>query len=122
MKTVAPGAKARVAVVGAWSMANRVHYPSLASFDDVTIAGICVEAEHEDKGYLFADGDTKGVVYDTREVAGSHETYIFGGFQAKHREFIDCLRTGKQPGSHFGDALKTMEVAEKILAQSLLGL
>lgn len=84
--------------------------------------GICVEAEHEDKGYLFADGDTKGVVYDTREVAGSSETYIFGGFQAKHREFIDCLRTGKQPGSHFGDALKTMEVAEKILAQSLLGL
>jgi len=28
----------RIAVIGAGSMANRVHYPSLASFDDVRIA------------------------------------------------------------------------------------
>ena len=31
----------RVAMIGAGSMANRVHYPSLASFDDVEIAAIC---------------------------------------------------------------------------------
>ena len=31
----------RVAVIGAGSMANSVHYPSLASFDDVEIAAIC---------------------------------------------------------------------------------
>ncbi len=82
--------------------------------------GICAEAEHEGKGYLYADGDTKGVEYDTREVACSDENFIFGGFQAKNREFIDAIKTGQQPGSHFGDALKTMEVAEKILAQALL--
>jgi predicted dehydrogenase len=82
--------------------------------------GICAEAEHEGKGYLYADGDTHGVEYDTREVAGSEETYVYGGFQAKNREFIDAVRTGTQPGSHFADALKTMEVAEKILAQTLL--
>jgi virulence factor len=66
--------------------------------------GICVEAEHENKGYLYADGDTKGVEYDTREIAGSHDLFVFGGFQAKN----------------FSDAVKTMEVAETILAQSLL--
>jgi virulence factor len=82
--------------------------------------GICVEAEHEGKGILYADGDTKGVVFDTREVAGSDQLYVFGGFQAKNRNFIDCLRTGRQPESHFADAIKTMEVAEHILAQSLL--
>lgn len=82
--------------------------------------GICVEAEHEGKGILYADGDTKGVVYDTREVAGSDKNFVYGGFQAKHREFIDCLKTGRQPGSNFSDALKTMEVAERILAQALL--
>ena len=82
--------------------------------------GICAEAEHEGKGRLYADGDTTGVEYDTREVAGSDEFYVFGGFQAKNREFIDCLRTGRQPASNFADAVKTMEVAEKILAQSLL--
>lgn len=82
--------------------------------------GICAEAEHEGKGYLYADGDTKGIEYDTKEVAGSDELFVFGGFQAKNREFIDCIKSGKQPGSNFSDAVKTMEVAEIILAQALL--
>lgn len=33
--------KVRVAMIGAGGMANSVHYPSLASFDDVEIAAIC---------------------------------------------------------------------------------
>ena len=59
--------------------------------------GICVEAEHEGKGYLYADGNTKGVEYDTRQVAGSNENFVFGGFQAKNREFIDGVKSGQQP-------------------------
>jgi len=82
--------------------------------------GICAEAEHEGKGYLYADGDTKGVEYDTRQVAGSDELFVYGGFQARHREFIDAVNAGKQPSSHFGDAVKTMEVAERLLAKALL--
>jgi predicted dehydrogenase len=81
---------------------------------------VSVEAEHENKGYFYADGDTQGVAYDTRAVAGSDALFVFGGFQAKNREFIDAVKSGGQPASHFGDALKTMEVADKILAQSLL--
>ena len=82
--------------------------------------GICVEAEHEAKGIVYADGDTKGVVHDTREVAGSDQNFIYGGFQAKNRDFIDAVREKRLPSSHFGDAVKTMEVAEIILAQTLL--
>src|SRR5204863_291684 len=82
--------------------------------------GVCVEAEHESQGRLFADGDTTGVLYDPREVAGSDRPFIYGGFQAKHREFLDAVRARRLPESHFGDALKTMEVAETILAQDLL--
>jgi virulence factor len=81
---------------------------------------ICAEAEHEGLGTLYADGDTKGTTYDTREVAGSDQLYVFGGFQAKNREFIDCIKAGTQPSSHFADAVKTMEVADKILAMGLL--
>jgi len=83
--------------------------------------GVCAEAELEGKGYLYADGDTKGVEYDTREVAGSEELRVFGGFEAKNREFIDCLKSGTQPASNFADAVKTMEVAERILGAALLG-
>jgi predicted dehydrogenase len=82
--------------------------------------GICAEAEHEGKGALYADGDTAGTWFDTREVAGSDQLYVFGGFCAKNQEFIEAVRDGHLPSSHFGDALKTMEVAEKILAQHLL--
>jgi len=31
----------RVALIGAGKMANTVHYPSLADFDDVEIVGLC---------------------------------------------------------------------------------
>jgi len=82
--------------------------------------GICVEAEHEGKGYLYADGNLEPRVYDTREVAGSEEFYVYGGFAAKHREFLDCLKAGRRPSSHLGDALKTMRVVEHMLAQALL--
>lgn len=82
--------------------------------------GICVEAEHEGQGYLYADGETTPQVYDTRQVAGSDQFHVYGGFAAKHREFIDCLKAGRLPSSHFGDALRTMEVAERILAQATL--
>ncbi len=82
--------------------------------------GICAEAEHEGKGYLYADGDTRGIEFDARQVAGSNDLYVYGGFQAKNREFIDCLKTGRRPGSCFQDAVKTMEVAERILAQDML--
>ncbi len=81
---------------------------------------ICAEADPEGKGAIYKDGDTTGEWYDTREVSGGDQTFIFGGFQAKNREFIDALKGGRRPSSHFEDAVKTMEVAEKILAQGLL--
>ena len=87
---------------------------------EIHAPGICAEAEHENKGRLYADGDIKGIEFDTRTVSGSNENYIFGGFQAKNREFIDAVKNKTLPSSHFGDAIKTMEVAEIILAQTLL--
>lgn len=101
-------------LVNSWTSGRRIFSVEMHA------PGICAEAEHEGKGYLYADGDTQGVEYDTRQVAGSDEFHVFGGFRAKNREFIDCLKAGSRPGSHFGDALKTMEVAERILASSLL--
>src|SRR5260221_6349885 len=52
----------------------------------------------------------------SKQVAGSDQFHIFGGFAAKNREFIDSIRTGKpMTSSPFSDAAKTMEVAAKIL-------
>lgn len=101
-------------LVNSWSSGRRIFKVEMHA------PGICVEAEHEGKGVLYADGDTKGVVYDAKEVAGSDKIWMYGGFQPKHREFIDCIKAKRQPQSNFSDAVKTMEVAEKILAQGIL--
>jgi virulence factor len=83
--------------------------------------GIFVDADMEGKAHVYAGGDTHGVEYDTADVAGSDAYYVFGGVRAKNREFIDSLKYGKDvTSSPFRDCLKTMEVAEKILAQALL--
>lgn len=97
-------------MVTTWASGRRIFKVEMHS------PGIWVDAEHEGKGVLYASGDTKGVLYDTKEVAGGNEIWRYGGFLAKHREFIDGIRTKKQPGSNFSDALKTMELAEKIIA------
>ena len=102
--------------VSSWCSGRRVLRVQMHS------PGICCDAEVEGKAYLYADGDYTGKVFDTREVAGSDETRVFGGFEAKNREFIDSLKAGKVlTSSPFSDCVKTMEVCEIILAQALLG-
>jgi len=83
--------------------------------------GICADAEVEGRARLHAAGDYAGVEYDARAVAGSDQLFVYGGFQAKNREFIDSIRTGRDvTSSPFRDCVKTMEVAEKILARAIL--
>lgn len=83
--------------------------------------GIYTDAELEGKGYLYADNNYQGVEYDARTIAGGTQTFEFGGFKSKNREFINSLKTGQeQTTSPFRDCVKTMEVAEKILAAALL--
>ena len=101
-------------LINSWTSGRRVFRVEMHA------PGICAEAEHEGKGHLYADGDTEGTAFDTCEVAGSDELFVFAGFQAKNREFIDAVKKGKQPPSHFADAVKTMEVADRMLALALL--
>ncbi len=81
--------------------------------------GICADADPESMGVLFADGDTVGERVPSHVAAGGDELYIYGGFQAKNRQFIDAVKGRRQPESSFADALCTMEIAERILAQAL---
>jgi virulence factor len=97
-----------------WTSGRRVFKVEMHS------PGVCAEAEQERKGYMYSSGNEDAVEFDARTVAGSDMLYVYGGFQAKSREFIDAVRQGVQPASNFSDAVKTMEVAERILAQSLL--
>ena len=101
-------------LLNSWSSGRRIFSVEMHA------PGICAEADLEGEGRLYAGGDTGGVVYDACAVAGSSEFFVYGGFRAKNREFIDAVKTGTQPSSSFADAVKTMEIAEKILARAVL--
>jgi len=101
-------------LINTWASGRRVFRVQMHA------SGIYVDAEPEDKAYLYMGGDYKGIEYDTRSVSGSDQKFVYGGFRAKNREFIDSIKTGKEvTSSPFRDVLKTMRVAEKILANAL---
>ena len=102
-------------LINSWSSGRRVfrvqmHAPT-----------VYVDAEVEGMAYLYSDGNYEGVSFTAQDVAGSRENFVYGGFRAKNREFIDSLKSGQEvTSSPFRDCLKTMEVAEKILAMANL--
>jgi predicted dehydrogenase len=102
-------------VIGSWTSGRRIFRAHMHA------RGICGEVEVEKEAYLYTEGDYEGVKYDSREIAGSDELYVYGGFRNKSREFINSLLSGKEEtSSPFSDALKTMHVCETILAQALM--
>ena len=83
--------------------------------------GIYAEAEHEVGVNIYRDGSLTPEFISAEAAAGSTEYYVHSGLVNKTRDFIDCCRSKKRCESDFNDAYKTMEIAEKILAQALLG-
>lgn len=75
--------------------------------------------------YVDADRDSYVVANDAEpevfesssfgaEFGGQPEHSL--GFWHEHRYFIDCIKEGRQPNSNFADAIKTMELVDRIYA------
>lgn len=101
-------------LINSWSSGRRIFAVELHA------PHIAIEADLEGHARIYEDGDTKGEVLSATDIAGSEDYFVYGGFKDKSREFIESVRTRTLPSSHFGDALKTMEVAETVLAQALM--
>jgi len=85
---------------------------------EIHAPGIMAEGDLEVGGTVW---DVNGAEeLDAAQVAGSAELHVRGGFHAKSAEFIESVRSRRLPSSHFGDALKTMAIAEVILAHDVL--
>ena len=77
--------------------------------------GISVFGDPEEGGNVFADGKVEPArVLDPAQLSGSSEDYIAYGTYATNRHFMDCIQKGKQPETHFDDAVKTMELVDAI--------
>jgi len=101
-------------LINSWSSGKRVFEVEMHS------PGIYVHAEHEVGATLFADGDVQGISFDTKTEAGSEDFHVYTGVYSMVANFIKNIKTGGRPQTCFQDAIKTTEIAEKILAQALM--
>jgi len=103
-------------LVNSWCSGRRLFRVELHS------RGVFAEVDPENEARVFVEGNSDGDRYQAAEVAGGEEFWAYAGFRAKHREFVDSILTGiDSTSSPFRDAVKTMEVAEMVLAGSLFG-
>ena len=70
-----------------------------------------VDADRE--AYIVAD-DGEPERYDPRDFFPRRERHHYLGFYHENRHFIDCVKEGRQPTSNFADAVKTMELVDRI--------
>jgi len=96
-------------LVANWAVGGRVHTweihaHGISAYVDPDTTGAHIHIENKpNEGHL-----------DPVESAGSEERHIVYGFFGESRHFIDCIKSGDQPVTHFGDAVKTMELVERI--------
>ncbi|MFA4030252.1 MAG: hypothetical protein GDYSWBUE_001894 [Candidatus Fervidibacterota bacterium] len=93
-----------------WAAGKRVH-----TFE---MHGIGISA------FANPDPDGEGVVYaengkfvkriTPQEAAMSNQWHRVYGFYDENKHFIDCIKSGTLPQTHFGDAVKTMELVDAI--------
>jgi len=102
-------------LVNNWNSGRRVCHIQIHA------PGVCAEIDPESSGRLYVEGDTKGEEYDAKRVAGSEAYHVYTGYQAKCREFVESIRTGKDTtSSSFRDVLSSLDVVETILANAHL--
>lgn len=97
-----------------WSSGKRIFAVEMHS------PGAFAEAEHETTGSLYVDGELTPITFDASTSAGSDEFHKNTGVYAAAKDFVTSCLNGGRPMSCFEDAVKTMKVAEIILAQALL--
>jgi virulence factor len=77
--------------------------------------GISCFGDPEEGGHIYADGKTEPLrTLDPLELAGSTESHRAFGPYDMNRDFVACIRAGRQPQTNFDDAVKTMELCDTI--------
>ncbi len=82
--------------------------------------GISFFGNPEEGGKLYAENKPEAIqTVDPFELTGSREDYrAFGAFDV-NQHFVECMKNNVMPETHFGDALKTMELVDAIYQSQL---
>jgi virulence factor len=64
---------------------------------------------------IWRAGEGETVLTD-EQLVGSREARLTYGYREETRHFLGCIRAGRLPRTHFGDAVRTMELVDRIEA------
>ena len=95
-------------LLNSYKVGKRVHTFELHA------RGISAFVDPDSEARIYANNGAVEEVLNARVVARSEEFRVYYGFAAESRHFIDCVKAGQQPMTHLGDALKTMELVDRI--------
>ncbi|MBO3840925.1 MAG: Gfo/Idh/MocA family oxidoreductase [Candidatus Brockarchaeota archaeon] len=97
-----------------WAAGSRVHVFEMHS------KGISAFINPNDKALIYRDGLPEPEEISTFEAAGGiTEFHVYYGFLAENMHFIRCIMEDREPETCFRDAVKTMELIEKIYENTL---
>jgi len=96
-----------------WMTGTRMH-----TFE-MHVPGASAYVDGDRDARLFFNNSTQPLVKTTQEAANSPLQHHYYGFYDENRHFIDAIRNDQLPTSHFGDAVRTMELVDRIYANSM---
>jgi predicted dehydrogenase len=97
-----------------WAVGKRVHTLEMHA------AGISAFIDTEERAVIYEDDKPEGEEIRSRDLVGTDQPYKRLGFFAENRHFIDCVKEGRLPETHFGDAVRTMELVDMIYAARMI--
>lgn len=77
--------------------------------------GISAEADEDGPYMVYDDGSVEGRSLDLVETAGTDDWLVTSGTVGIHRDFIDHVRAGTDASSSFQEAVKTVELCDRVL-------
>ncbi len=82
--------------------------------------GCVAKTDVEHTGFYYDKAHPDGITITAQQAAGSDKPHHVLGFFDQSRNFIDCVKSRKKPLGCLENAVKTMELVDKIYASSLL--
>lgn len=95
-------------LIAHWMAGTRLHHAEFHA------PAITCYTEFEVDADIWADSGKEHTHLDAVEVTGSDAKHKTFGFFRENEYFVECLLNDTMPSSHFGDAVKTMELVDLI--------
>jgi len=103
-----------------YSSGGRVHHFEMHSKGIYAFVNVPFEPEKQEALILKDDkpyGEAE-VMRNLDLVGGCRDFHVIYGYLQENRHFIDCIREDRMPETNFEDAVKTMELVERIKAST----